>query len=67
MDKKNVAIAAIAAGLAIQTARARFYRKDAERLSKVAMGWQKIAMSTTMVELRTALEHQLFDEIVKDF
>ena len=67
MDKKNVAIAALAVGVAIQTSRARFYRKDAERLSRVAKGWQRIAMSTTLTEVRTALEHQLFDEITKDF
>ena len=66
MDPKTVAITALAVGLAIQTSRARFYRKDAERLSNLAKAWNKVAMSTTLEEVRTHLERQLFDQIVKD-
>jgi hypothetical protein len=66
MDPKNAAIAALAVGLAIQTSRARFYRKDAERLSGLAKTWNGVAMSTVKV-LRRDLTDQLFEEIVKDF
>ena len=65
MDLKLIAIAALGVGALVQTHRARYYRQEAERISKIT---KTIA---NLYEVRYLLDQQMtdlkFDEIIKDF
>lgn len=66
MNPKNYVIASLAVVAAVQTSRARFYRKDALRLAKNGRMYQVLA-GNNLLEMQKELDHMLFDEIIKDF